>query len=440
MDKFETETLNQFADLIDELQLCFLDGDAYSRAPSLQEWKTASRLTHRIKLLISELRGYVTACSQYKIVAFRNLQTEVFEQKENPDAGTSGTDSEKALLKFTAKEISRMPKFVRNLYKLKGGTFAHIRKKENGTYEIRYRRNGINLSVSSKNLECAKERFIEKLNALSTSAGNKNVTFAEFASTWLDVVKRPHVQSKTLDDYDRILKNYINPHVGNVAVKNIRPMELQKILSEQLENGNGRTATMIYTVLKPIFDFAVGEELISRSPMALIKKPKYEVQHGEALSLEEERALVKRLLSSESPLRFAFLFVLYTGIRRSELTTAEISDKWVVVVTAKARKGESKKKRKIPISPMLRPYLRKMTKKALSQDLATLTHEFPKFAPGHHLHDLRHTFITRCQECGIPREVVSLWAGHKADNTMTSNVYTHFSEEFQLKEAEKLTY
>lgn len=360
--------------------------------------------------------------------------------KENPDAGTSGTDSEKALLKFTAKEISRMPKFVRNLYKLKGGTFAHIRKKENGTYEIRYRRNGINLSVSSKNLECAKERFIEKLNALSTSAGNKNVTFAEFASTWLDVVKRPHVQSKTLDDYDRILKNYINPHVGNVAVKNIRPMELQKILSEQLENGNGRTATMIYTVLKPIFDFAVGEELISRSPMALIKKPKYEVQHGEALSLEEERALVKRLLSSESPLRFAFLFVLYTGIRRSELTTAEISDKWVVVVTAKARKGESKKKRKIPISPMLRPYLRKMTKKALSQDLATLTHEFPKFAPGHHLHDLRHTFITRCQECGIPREVVSLWAGHKADNTMTSNVYTHFSEEFQLKEAEKLTY
>lgn len=361
-------------------------------------------------------------------------------QKENPDVGTSGNDSEKALLKFTQKEISRMPKFVRTQYKLKGGTFAHIRRKENGTFEIRYRRSGINLSVSSKNLECAKERFIEKLNALSTCADNKNVTFADFACTWLDVVKRPHVQSKTLEDYDRILKNYINPHIGNVAIKNVRPMELQKIISEQLENGNGRTATMIYTVLKPVFDFAVGEELVSRSPMALIKKPKYEVRHGCALSLEEERAFVKRLTSSDSPLRFAFLFYLYTGIRRSELPTADISEKWIVVVTAKARKGETKKKRKIPVSPMLRPHLRQMTKQRLNQDLATLTHEFPKFAPGHHLHDLRHTFITRCQECGIPREVVSLWAGHKADNTMTSNVYTHFSEEFQLKEAEKLTY
>ena len=69
-----------------------------------------------------------------------------------------------------------------------------------------------------------------------------------------------------------------------------------------------------------------------------------------------------------------------------------------------------------------------------------LTQRFPDFAPGHHLHELRHTFITRAQECGIPRELVSLWAGHKADNTMTSNVYTHFSDEFQLQEIQKFDY
>ena len=58
----------------------------------------------------------------------------------------------------------------------------------------------------------------------------------------------------------------------------------------------------------------------------------------------------------------------------------------------------------------------------------------------HHLHDLRHTFITRAQECGIRREIVSLWAGHKADNTMTSNVYTHFSREYQKAEIMKFDY
>ena len=38
------------------------------------------------------------------------------------------------------------------------------------------------------------------------------------------------------------------------------------------------------------------------------------------------------------------------------------------------------------------------------------------------------------------REIVSVWAGHAADSTMTSNVYTHFSREFMLKEAEKVIY
>ena len=60
----------------------------------------------------------------------------------------------------------------------------------------------------------------------------------------------------------------------------------------------------------------------------------------------------------------------------------------------------------------------------------------------HHLHDLRHTFITRAQECGIRREIVSLWAGHKADSSITTTVYTHFQErsELQLQEMEKYNY
>ena len=59
-----------------------------------------------------------------------------------------------------------------------------------------------------------------------------------------------------------------------------------------------------------------------------------------------------------------------------------------------------------------------------------------------HLHDLRHTFIARAQECGIRREIVSLWAEHKADSSITTNVYTHFQErsELQIKEMQKYNY
>ena len=60
----------------------------------------------------------------------------------------------------------------------------------------------------------------------------------------------------------------------------------------------------------------------------------------------------------------------------------------------------------------------------------------------HHLHDLRHTFITRVQECGIRREYASLWAGHKADNSITSNIYTHLEQnkEVQIEEIKKFQY
>ena len=132
--------------------------------------------------------------------------------------------------------------------------------------------------------------------------------------------------------------------------------------------------------------------------------------------------------------------MIFTGIRRSELASAEISPQWVTVVTAKGRKGEAPKKRKIPVSPMLMPFLPFMTKENLTVREDYLTKDISKFIEGHHLHELRHTFITRCQECGISRELTSVWAGHKADNTMTSNVYTHFGEEFQIGEIQKLRY
>ena len=89
---------------------------------------------------------------------------------------------------------------------------------------------------------------------------------------------------------------------------------------------------------------------------------------------------------------------------------------------------------------MLRPFIPLMNQKIFQLDVGNLSRTFAKYFHGRHLHELRHTFITRCQECGISRELTSLWAGHKADNTMTSNVYTHFSEEFQLGEIQKLRY
>lgn len=64
--------------------------------------------------------------------------------------------------------------------------------------------------------------------------------------------------------------------------------------------------------------------------------------------------------------------------------------------------------------------------------------EFKKLCPAHHLHDLRHTFITRCAESGVNVTVCQQIVGHTTAD-MTLNVYTHVMDEFKRKELEKFT-
>lgn len=77
--------------------------------------------------------------------------------------------------------------------------------------------------------------------------------------------------------------------------------------------------------------------------------------------------------------------------------------------------------------------------KAKNTNLNTVSTRMKRLFPNHHPHELRHTFISRCKECGVLSEVVSIWAGHSLSGTITSTVYTHYSDEFQLKEAERWT-
>ena len=94
-----------------------------------------------------------------------------------------------------------MPAFFRKEFRLKGGTVAHIRKKENGSYEIRYRRNGMNISKSAQTLEVAKERFIEALCNAKSNETSSRIFFGQYATQWLEVVKKPQVKENTLEDY-----------------------------------------------------------------------------------------------------------------------------------------------------------------------------------------------------------------------------------------------
>lgn len=55
-----------------------------------------------------------------------------------------------------------------------------------------------------------------------------------------------------------------------------------------------------------------------------------------------------------------------------------------------------------------------------------------------HSHRLRHTFITRCVEKGINQKVIQSLVGYVKVSTITSDVYTSISDDFMIKELQKI--
>lgn len=379
---------------------------------------------------INEMRS-----KQDQIVAIPTRRT---PQQQNKEISASPL--------LTEKEITEMPKPFNPTYKV-GKITAKIRLKQNGTYEIRCRVNGQNFSSASTLLADAKKKFAEKLKAAVPQYASTNVktTYLEdYMRQWLETVKKPYIKEDTYKRlYLQVFNAYIIPNFGKRDIKTIKPLELQTFINSFTEAEKFRTAQKLQQVLSALFDYAVTDEIISRSPMAKVKIGYYEQKHGVPITRSEESAFIRDLKNSPTVYAQAFTFILYTGLRRSELASAVVDDKWVTVTTAKQRKGKSEKIRRIPISPMLKSVISLIdVEKIVNVSPGVLTKRIKEYFPTHHLHDLRHTFITRCQECGIQREIVSLWAGHAADSSITSTVYTHLEqyEDNQLTEIQKFSY
>lgn len=352
----------------------------------------------------------------------------------------------KSAFNLIYKELRRMSINIKEIFNEEWFE-KHLRRKPSGIYEIRCTVNKVAVSGSGKTLERAAINFIAKLSEIDKAnktkpQARKKVLFNDFAEKWFTVVKKPNVKQNTYEMYYEVYAVHIKPFLKGKVVEELTAMQIQPLFTRLTKMKILRTAQIVRVLLNQIFQSAVGERLIEYNPMDGVKVLKHKPKNGCALTVEEEREFLRRLEGSGYELTYALM--IFCGMRRGELASARIKGGFIIVDDGKVRLGQEKTKRKIPITPMLERYLNgvnaKSFKAAIGFSVDHLSKIFRKLCTNHHLHDLRHTFITRCQECGVPREVVSVWAGHAADNTMTSTVYTHFSEEFMISEGRKVDY
>ena len=355
----------------------------------------------------------------------------------NVQKNTASSVSSKLI--FSQKEINQMPKTFKKEFRADGCT-AHVRKRKVGknafSYEIRYRRNGYNITVTNKDLELAKKQFIEKLKMAQPIVRKVNnlSNLHTFTVYFFEKFRLPKVSTLTYNaDWHRY-ENYIQPAFGDKQFNEITPEHCQNLIDNITAQGKGKTAEEIYSLLSIIFKGAITHGFMEKNPLMLVVKMKHESKHGSALTKDEERLLLEAYPNTKYQTVFAL--ALYTGLRPNEYNTARIEDKFIVAVNSK-RKNKRVEYKKIPITPMLAPYLQGI-EQLETNNRDVLREKFKAVLPNHILYDMRTTFYSRLKECGNADAARDEFVGHSLG--ALGNAYTDLSDEYLLKEGSKFKY
>lgn len=350
------------------------------------------------------------------------------------------SDIEKSFRIFGEKEIMQMPKAFRKEFRTEGCT-AHIRKRKSGkthwNYEVRYRRHGYNITASANNLEEAKMKFLVKLKEAEKTrrkAPEKKPSskkLGEFADYIFETYYKRKVTAETYKNTLNRYRNHIEPIFGQTAIEKIMPADCQALIDGIEEQGKGKTADEVCSILNMIFRLAVKHSILAHDPMELVIHKQHETQHGKALTKEEEKILLEA--SAGTPYQKMFAVALYTGMRPNEFETARIEGDFIVSVNSKRKNGKTEYK-KIPIIAPLRPFLTEGEIKFYGTN--RLRERFKLILPEHKIYDLRTTFYTRCCEFGVSDAARSEFVGHSLG--ALGNAYTDLSDEFLLNEGKKL--
>ena len=369
--------------------------------------------------------------------AFRVFTTET-EEKETPNVETLDVLTKQGFVEFTEKEITQMPKNIRRLIILDKKR-CRLRTRPCGrngiTYQIRYRQNGYNVSACGKTIEIAKERFLRKIRTAKPKNPNTTYvpyTFTEFATYHLENFHKERVTAKHYENLVRLLKRYLAPHFKEKPIEKITPTDCKTVLTVVKNDGKGKTADDLYSLMNGIFKNAIAHGLLALNPLAVVLHINHQRESGSAITRDEEKTLFDFVKGTE--FETAIALALFCGLRPNELSTAIIENDFIKAVNSKRKNGKTEYKY-IPIIKRLRPFLPKDGVFHIP-NLDMLRRAIKNALPTHKLYDLRTTFYTRCDEYGVAPPARDEFVGH-SNGTLT-NTYRDLPFDYLLKEGKKL--
>lgn len=358
-----------------------------------------------------------------------------------------------------------------NIQSLLGKRKTLKQKKNEKVSDFKKRFNNINSSINQGT-------YIEKSNDLCI-----DLIINLVDQRYEDGLISPRSYKRNKDTVNQIKKtcaNFINKPIQKVTISDIQ--KSKKAIREY----SNSVIDKIWAMLYKMFKIAVSRRIIMFNIMddETLSKPisVKEKRQTKALTLEEQIKLEKVLKSNPCMYNDILLLQLYLGARIGEVLaiskncinlkentltidktiTRDENDKVILGEHTKTyvRKfAIDKGKRTIPMTPQVLEIIKKYINNKITNIHGLLFWDYKdnkfvtdgeincylkrlntkyKITDSIHTHVLRHTFVTRCQENGIPLIVIQSLVGHVEGSTLTNDTYTHVSLEFMQDELNKI--
>ena len=279
---------------------------------------------------------------------------------------------------------------------------------------------------------------------INTQLDMNNITLGEWLPLWYETYKVPYLKPYSLRNIEQQIRLHTPSWLKEKRLKDITLFDIDRAL---LPIPLGRTRKYTRQVWHSAFRKAQQLGIIDKNVLTLTDDIRYKKQKSKPLTIEEQKAFIEAL--DGKYFKNVMLFYLYTGVRRAEALSLEWTDidEASRLILIKGTKTDDSY-RHIILTDEVKTILEAQRKqnqekgyqgsKVFPYSIQQVSKNFKQVCPNHHLHDLRHTFITRCAECGVNINVCQQLVGHSTAD-MTMNVYTHVMDEFKRKEALKFT-